>query len=348
MPAAVKPLNEHSRLAVLEALGILDTPPEEDFDDIVAIAAAICDVPVATITLVDAERQWFKARVGIQATETPRDVAFCAHAILTPESTLLVPDTAKDPRFSDNPLVTGDTGFRFYAGVPLVSDGMPVGTVCVLDTHARELDDRQLIALQALSRQTTRLIELRRLGRMLNVQLREREWYERQVARHGRALATVADDGPYDVLAGLAGEEVLLDAIAEATQAEVPLQLALVDIDGLAEIERLHGADERYRLLRELADALRRGRGMQGRLARAGDAFAMLLEMPQVQAAAQCERMVELIGGSADGIPVTISIGLATAGADVRPPRVIERARAALEKARTEGGGRVVVDASGG
>lgn len=305
-------------------------------------------MPVATITLVDSERQWFKARVGVDASETPRDTAFCAHAILNPEQTLVVPDTERDPRFSDNPLVTGQAGYRFYAGVPLISDGMPVGTVCVLDTKARTLDDRQLDALQALSRQTARLIELRRLARMLNLQLRERDWYERQVARHHRVLASLADDGPDDVLAGLAGEEVLLDAIAEAQQAGVPLQLALVDIDGLAEIERLHGSDERYRLLRELADMLRRGRGMEGLLARAGDAFAMLLEMPQAQATAQCQRMVELIAGSADGLPVTISIGLATGAADIRPGRVIERARAALEKARRDGGGQLVVDALSG
>lgn len=345
MPAAAKPANEYSRLAVLEALGILDTAPEEDFDDIVAIAAAICDVPVATITLVDSQRQWFKARVGVDAAETPRDIAFCAHAILTPDSPLVVPDAAADARFSDNPLVTGE-GYRFYAGVPLIADGMPVGTVCVLDFKSRELSDRQLAALEALSRQTSRLIELRSAGRLLNLQWRERDWYERQVARHQRVLASLADDGPDDVLAGLAGEEVLVAAIAESQAAGVPLSLALVDLDGLGEIERLHGADERYRLLRDLAESLRRGRGMQGRLARAGNAFAMLLEMPQVQATAQCQRMVELVGGSADGLPVTISIGLAAAVAHLKPVQVIERARDALEQARAQGGGRVVVDAS--
>jgi GAF domain-containing protein len=122
MPAAALPPDEHSRLAMLEALGILDTPPEDDYDDIVAIAAASCGVPTATISLVDAHRQWFKARIGMAEPQTPRDRSFCAHAILSPGDLLVVDDAREDARFADNPLVLGGD-IRFYAGAPLVVAG---------------------------------------------------------------------------------------------------------------------------------------------------------------------------------------------------------------------------------
>src|SRR4051794_21556888 len=109
------PDNETDRLAALYSLDILDSPAEQDFDDIVALASNVCDVPMALVTLVDADRQWFKARIGIELTETSRDLSFCAHAILG-RDLLAVPDTALDARFADSPMVVGDGGIRFYAG----------------------------------------------------------------------------------------------------------------------------------------------------------------------------------------------------------------------------------------
>jgi len=187
MPAAAFPSNEHSRQALLEALGILDTAPEEDYADIVRIASEICEVPTAMISLVDAQRQWFKARVGMEAEETPRETSFCAHAILEPERVLEVGDARQDARFADNPLVTQD-GICFYAGAPVLVEGLPIGTVCVIDQVPRELTAGQTEALAALARQAARLIELRRLGRMMNIQLREREWYERHMLDQHRLL----------------------------------------------------------------------------------------------------------------------------------------------------------------
>lgn len=144
------PPDEDDRLRALRSLLILDTPPEERFDRIVAFAAQEFDAPMALVTLVDAERQWFKARVGTDLTETPRSISFCAHAIAQSE-TLVVPDALQDQRFQDNPLVTGDPGIRFYAGAPLgLPDGQKVGTLCIIDRQPRTLDRVGLAILQSL------------------------------------------------------------------------------------------------------------------------------------------------------------------------------------------------------
>ncbi|GAA1599592.1 GAF domain-containing sensor histidine kinase [Actinoplanes couchii] len=158
------PDNEIERLAALYSLDILDSPPEKDFDDIVALAATVCETPVAMVSLVDADRQWAKARTGagIEPVESPRDVSFCAHAILSREL-LVVPDARDDARFADNPGVTAGNGIRFYAGAPLMTtDGFALGTLCVSDTVPRQLDVEQQQALRALARQVTAQLELRR------------------------------------------------------------------------------------------------------------------------------------------------------------------------------------------
>ncbi|MBL7254743.1 GAF domain-containing sensor histidine kinase [Paractinoplanes lichenicola] len=156
------PDNETDRLAALYALDILDSEPEQDFDDIVALASNVCGTPMSLVTLLDTDRQWFKARVGTEKTETDRDSAFCAHAVLG-RDLLVVPDATKDRRFADNPLVTGEDGIRFYAGAPLVTtDGFALGTLCVVDNEPRRLDIEQLQALRALARQVTSQMELRR------------------------------------------------------------------------------------------------------------------------------------------------------------------------------------------
>jgi GAF domain-containing protein len=150
MLAAPLPANEAERLAALYALLILDTPPEQRFDKIVAFAASEFDVPIVLLTLVDRERQWFKANVGLPACETGRDISFCGHAILKPEI-MVVPDALEDERFADNPLVTGDPGIRFYAGAPLVlPSGAALGTLCLIDRQPRTLDAMELGILATL------------------------------------------------------------------------------------------------------------------------------------------------------------------------------------------------------
>ncbi|ARU28992.1 PAS domain-containing protein [Cellvibrio sp. PSBB006] len=162
------PANEMLRLQALYDLLILDSPREKNFDDITAIASMICDVPMSIISLVDAERQWFKSSVGLDGTETARDIAFCAHAILQPQQMTIVPDALLDKRFVDNPLVTGDPHIRFYAGAPLVTeDGAALGTLCVADYKPRDITPEQQQALMALARQVMQLFHLRSANHLL-------------------------------------------------------------------------------------------------------------------------------------------------------------------------------------
>ncbi len=153
---------ERDRLEALEGYDILDTPREEDFDDIVKLAAQACNVPISLITFVASEKQWFKAGVGLTLSETPLDVSICAKAIRQREL-FVVPDTSQDARFSENPYIKGDPHLRFYAGAPLETpDGLPLGTVCVLDYKPRTLTDAQSATLKALARQVMTQLELRR------------------------------------------------------------------------------------------------------------------------------------------------------------------------------------------
>jgi len=155
------PTDEAERIEELQQYRILDTEPEVEYDDLVLLASRICDTPIALMSLVDTQRQYFKSRVGLEATETPRDIAFCAHAILQKEL-MVVPDALRDERFAENPLVTADPNIRFYAGAPLItSKGHAMGTLCVIDRVPRTLNKSQQEALQALGRQMVRLLQLR-------------------------------------------------------------------------------------------------------------------------------------------------------------------------------------------
>lgn len=155
-------LDEAQRLATLASYDVLDTSPEAEFNDVVALAAEICAVPIALVSLVDDARQWFKARIGLDVPSTDRKISFCEHAMYS-EDVMVVPDASSDPRFAQNPLVTGDPSIRFYAGVPLVTpEGQPLGTLCVIDREPRTLNEHQLNFLRALARQTMSHLELRR------------------------------------------------------------------------------------------------------------------------------------------------------------------------------------------
>jgi GAF domain-containing protein len=182
-----KPANEQERLAALRGYEILDTEPEAGFDDLTLLASFVCQTPVALISLVDADRQWFKSKVGVTFTETSRDIAFCASAILQPD-VFIVPDTREDERFAQNPLVVSEPKVRFYAGATLTTNGHALGTLCVVDRVPRELTPEQVEALKALSRQVLAQLELRRNLVRLEQSLKARDRAEAEKERTLRDL----------------------------------------------------------------------------------------------------------------------------------------------------------------
>lgn len=170
------PENETDRVKTLRELEILDTEAEESFDDLTRLAIHICKTPFALITLIDSDRQWFKSKTKLTASETSRDISFCAHAILQP-GPFLVPDALDDERFRNNPLVISEPKIRFYAAAPLTTKGFNLGTICVMDRVPRTLSFSQIGALKTLSDQVINLIKLRRelisLNRALFVEKRK-------------------------------------------------------------------------------------------------------------------------------------------------------------------------------
>ena len=180
---AALPANETERLEALASYGVLDTPPEQGFDDLTMLAAHLCDVPIAVITLIDEHRQWIKASVGVSSRATPRERSFCAHAILSPD-VMVVPDMRRDSRFHDHPLVVGAPGIAFYAGAPLVtSTGLALGTLCVADRKPREITNEQTGLLQALSRQVVSLLEERKKLHALERAMTERDQVKEELDR---------------------------------------------------------------------------------------------------------------------------------------------------------------------
>ena len=241
-----RPEDEDARLAVLRAYGVLDTDPEQDYDDLVALAAAICGTPKAAISLVDEDRQWFKARLGIDAPETPRDISFCAHAILEPDQLLEVPDATADGRFAGNPLVAAEGGIRFYAGTPLVAaDDQPLGALCVIDTQPRRLTGAQRVALAALGRQVVAQLELRRTVR----DVAQSESRARASEARYRRLSE------HDALTGLLNRSTFHARLAAL--AGTPVGLCFLDLDGFKQVNDDHGHEAGDIVLRHVADALR-------------------------------------------------------------------------------------------
>ncbi len=193
--SAPSPSVELARLAALDRYAILDTEPEQTFDDLVVLAAYVCKTPIAMLSLVDDHRQWFKSKVGVEIRETPRDRSFCAHAILQ-QDLFIVTDTHNDARFRENPMVVGEPHIRFYAGAPLINeDGFALGTLCVIDREPRELDETQKEALKSLSRLALAQMELRQnlqlLKEVLNDRTREEHAREVELKRLEEKLVRV-------------------------------------------------------------------------------------------------------------------------------------------------------------
>jgi len=217
-----KPENELARVAALHALGILDTPPEERFDRYTRMARRLFGVPIALVSLIDCERQWFKSRQGLGASETSRDISFCGHVVLG-DKPLIVNDASEDHRFSDNPLVTGAPDIRFYAGHPIhCANGMPLGTVCLIDREPRDLDADEQEMLADLAKMV------------------ENEFVAHQVATT-------------DALTGLSNrrgfQAVTRHLLPWCKMSEQPATLIYVDLDDFKPINDTHGHAEGDRAL---------------------------------------------------------------------------------------------------
>ena len=294
MVAAALPAKETERLAALHSYEILDTACEEAFDNIAHLAAELTASPISLVSLIDADRQWFKARVGLESVETPREHAFCAHAILKPDEMMVVPDSLEDPRFADTPLVRDDPKIRFYAGMPLVNpEGAVLGTLCIIDRKPRQITEAERTNLSRLAHSVVTTLELR------------------------RAMNRIRDLALIDILTGVPNRAALVQAIdksiARQGRQEAPFALMYLDLDGFKAINDVHGHGEGDAALREVASILTETLRVDDTVARlGGDEFAALLAHPGAEAETVAERVRSSLESrmSARGWPVTASIGV--------------------------------------
>ncbi|HEU4740597.1 MAG TPA: sensor domain-containing diguanylate cyclase [Meiothermus sp.] len=334
------PANEEARLAKLHEYQILDTLPEQGYDDITYLASQICKTPVSLITLVDHDRQWFKSRVGLGLAETSRDFSFCAHAILQ-SGVMIVPDALQDQRFADNPLVTGDPHIRFYAGAPLIApSGEALGTLCVIDRQPRQLGEEEQKALAALASQVMAQLELRRA-------VHERQRYQELLEEANARLKLQAD---HDELTGLCNRRVLMARFKEefhrALRYDQPLSLLMLDVDQFKAYNDTFGhpaGDEVLRQIAHLVKMMLRAGDIPARYG--GEEFAVVLPNTSAQGAmALAERLRQTVAHVSWPLrPVTVSVGVASQTAAAEDPlTLIAAADQALYEAKRAGRNRVV------
>lgn len=347
--------DEARRQAALDAYAVVDTVPEQAYDDIVRLAVTLCDVPAAAISLIDHERQWFKAQIGLNTRETPRAEAICDQAIRQPDRMLVIDDLTQSGLQESSLRIDGDPA-RFYAGVPLLSpDGQPLGTVCVLDSRPRTLTPSQREGLEVLARQTQHLLELRRYAMEQRRLLSEREAFAQRLedahADLQRRNDLLQHSATHDALTGLLNRAALAqlrdntDAMKQLQQS--PYTLMLLDVDHFKDVNDRHGHLLGDRALRAVADAVAvsiRERDVAVRYG--GEEFLILLPDTRLASAVQvAERIRQRIAQAPLPFTLTVSIGLA-AGEPTRDwsEQVFDRADQALYKAKATGRNRVVVD----
>lgn len=322
------PEGESLRLAALQRYRILDTLAEQAYDDITRIAAYVAQSPIALISLVDTDRQWFKSAIGLAVAETPRELAFCAHAILEPDGPLIVPDATKDRRFADNPLVTGNPDIRFYLGAPLVTpDRHAIGTLCVIDRVPRAMTADQVATLSALSRQVVTQLELRRYADDLRQAAADREGYLAQLERYQRQLeqanAQLEQLSLTDKLTGLgnraAFDQRLAQEISRSRRHGLPLSLLMIDVDRFKAYNDAYGHPSGDATLQALANVMRESGRSGDFFARyGGEEFAVILPITEREGARiVAERLRKAVAATAFAHrPITVSIGASTLASD--------------------------------
>ncbi|WP_250148170.1 sensor domain-containing diguanylate cyclase [Halomonas jincaotanensis] len=328
---------------------ILDTPEESAFDDIVEVASLICEAPISVINFIDRDRQWFKSEKGLGVRETPLDISICAHAILQP-GLFIIPDTTLDPRFANNPLVTGEPHLRFYAGALLESqDGYPLGTLCVLDYQPRELSERQRFALQALANQVMAHLELMQAHREQAELIRELE-----TARHDLAKRAATDP-----LTGLlnrrAFEQRLNQEVALMQRGAPPAALMLIDLDLFKTVNDTLGhqaGDEVLVRFTELCREVFRQADVIGRWG--GEEFVVMLPRSSVaEAHLAAERLHQILATTAmlDDISpplyITASIGICSLTGSSNLDECLQKTDELLYQAKDQGRNRTVCEPQG-
>ncbi len=344
------PEREQERLRELELLTIMDSLPERSYDGFAKLAGIICDTPIALITLLDGSRQWFKANVGLDATETPRDQAFCAYAILDPGTVMVVKDATDDERFVNNPLVTGDPSIRFYAGAPLVTaSGLALGSLCVIDREPRELSARQLEALEIIASEVSMTLQLRRTVLDLERTVLDQDAEVNRLVEYQTELQRVESDQRQMAstvpVSGLANRRALdtrlSEEVARAVRYEVPLSVLMIDLDGLKDHNDAFGHVAGDEAIRHAADVLSAGLRPHDFMGRyGGDEFTVLLPNTSlVGAGVLAERLRRELSLTAwRGRELTVSIGYAVRGEGIATPEdLVTAADAALYRAKQAG-----------
>jgi len=333
---------EEERLALLKSYDLLDTEPDEKFDRLTRLAAHLTESPIATVALVDSDRQWFKSKVGLDGDGGPRETAFCAHTILD-DKVMVVEDTNRDERFADNPLVTGDPHIRFYAGAPLVTKkGLPLGTLCVIDRKPRVFSPEQRRVLQDLANMVVDEMELHRNLKLLS------QAHGDLRAANKKLEVMAATDG----LTGLANRRAFDEAIAHelrrGARKRWPVSLLLIDVDHFKKYNDRYGHGAGDQCLKALAKVLGRAMRRPGDLAAryGGEEFAILLpDTDRDGAMLIAETVRETIWAlsldhAASSLGrVTVSIGTATlvAGEAAQQSALVEPADEALYAAKARG-----------
>lgn len=353
------PANEGDRLNVLADYNIMDSLPEQAYDDFAKLASAICGTPIALITLLDEQRQWFKANIGLSVGETPRSQAFCAHAIMNPNDVMTVEDATADERFATNPLVTGDPGIRFYAGAPLVAPtGEALGTICVIDRQPRTLTDTQREALEILSREIIVQLELRRSIATLEQAVLDQEKYVELLQEYQRDIEKVRvhleSQSVTDVLTGVKNRrsfDLTLDEECIRAQSRgTTVSLLMIDVDHFKTFNDEFGHPSGDEVLRAVAHLLHSELRISDSLFRyGGEEFAVVLPETTCKGAFV---LGERFRRAVQRAPwpkrqISISIGVAATDADTTSPKdLLHAADRALYQAKQSGRNRVVMASS--